>query len=80
MAVEVAKGKHYSLALPHLAISFKVLGDFCVVQGGEEDIKALVHGDWWLGMYSLRCTGSLCRKPLLPFLSTLHGDDFQGGL
>lgn len=33
MASQMAKGKKYSLAIPHLALLYKALGEFCGVYG-----------------------------------------------
>lgn len=33
MAVEMSTGTPYSLAIPHIALLYKILGDFSVVQG-----------------------------------------------
>lgn len=36
MATEMAKGKQYSLAIPHLHLLYKVFGEFCAIHGEVE--------------------------------------------
>lgn len=52
MAVEMARGKQYSLAIPYLAYAYQTLGEF---QATLCDVKR-TYGPWalvlgWLGMY-----------------------------
>lgn len=52
-AAKMAKGNWYSLIVPHLALMYKLLGEFCVI---HEEVKTTYEWPWsivirYLGMY-----------------------------
>lgn len=67
----MAKGKQYSLAVPHLPILYKVLSEFRAVHEEVKRLHALLHGDWMTrDVISPSARDVLPEDPLFPFLCT----------
>lgn len=75
IAVEMSKGIRYNLAIPHLVLLYRILGNFSDILGEEEDLRALDRGsEMVIDVFHSDLWFVTCQDSLLFWLLALYSD------